>query len=136
MSPIEFFDYIGVRVELQKIAKRPICRSDIVLSALLESALRALDQHIDWDKSWPKRQCNDDQARQVVRTLSIDGCPTEISLEQAFWSKLDSESKNMGISVEELCERMLSKTSNDALASNLRVSVLETLSAKMVKNGK
>ncbi len=62
----------------------------------------------------------------IKRSVSINGHPTSVSLEQEFWDALKSIARMQGQSVQDLVAEV-DKTRDGGLSSALRVYALQSL---------
>jgi predicted DNA-binding ribbon-helix-helix protein len=70
------------------------------------------------------------RARVVKRSLAIAGHRTSVSLEDAFWRRLQAIATERGISVNALAADVDASRGEANLSSALRVFVLEAVSAE------
>ncbi len=69
------------------------------------------------------------RARVVKRSLAIAGHRTSVSLEDAFWRRLQAIAVDRGVSVNALAVEVDAARDGANLSSALRVFVLETVSS-------
>lgn len=69
-------------------------------------------------------------ARPIKRSLAINGHPTSISLEHAFWEALKTSAAMQGISLVQLVARIDAARGDAGLSSAVRVWLLEHYMAR------
>lgn len=74
-------------------------------------------------------------ARMRKRSVTLQGHPTSVSLEDQYWSELKRMAAQSGLSIGALVERIDRQREESNLSSALRIAVLQDLQARLADGG-
>lgn len=116
---------INLRVALKRMADDAHHHDDGSLAAILEVAVRTVDQRIAEMESTPAVQpVSEISTQQVCRNVRIGQRRTTIKMEAEFWDALEAMAAQQESSLDTVCSHIASLCDGGNLTSAIRVFVL------------
>lgn len=125
---------INLRVALKRMADEAHRNDDGPLAAILEIAVRTVDQRIfEMENTLTLPSAESISTSQSCRNVRIGSRRTTIKLEESFWEALDAVATREQASVDEVCSRIAALCDGGNLTSAIRVFLLRD--ALLIREG-
>jgi predicted DNA-binding ribbon-helix-helix protein len=119
---------VNLRINLKRMASEAMERGDGPIAAILDVAVRTLDDRIAHDEAAPGL-AQTIQTDGIRRSVRIHGRRTTIKLEREFWDALDQISAHWHSTIDALCSDISSMCGDGNLSSAIRVFALRTIAS-------
>ncbi len=119
---------VNMRITLRRMSDEATARGDSPLAAILEVAIRTLDEriarHMQPDESMGGLRI---RTELVTRNIRISDRRTTIKLEQDYWDALDRIAQRNSTTVDALCTIISNLHDGGNMTSAIRVYVLNAV---------
>ena len=119
---------VNMRIVLKRMADDVRGRGDGPMAAILEVAVRALDERITHAGAEAMAAPVRISTQPVCRSVRVGGRRTTIKLEPEFWEAVEALAKTTNCSVDAVCSIVNGLYDGGNLTSAIRVYVLRNLS--------